>query len=200
MGSMLLVDVVVGTDIEKVRQALWLLTEAGLNKSSLDSIKYEFQTDECVGCHQHWQRKASLVVALPEWRHPFSRGDPRPNGWPPSNLLGRVNSYIQGYDEEHPVSLAWRDAHACPACLMTVTDQVAENLCRMPRKLFNGFCRAFSLTIPLQHAEYGDGWNQTRQYAGYVAVTNALLQHLKLEGNRRALALLVEASHHLGML
>jgi hypothetical protein len=201
MGTMLEADTVIGTDVSKVRQGLWLLVEAGLNKNAIDNIRYELQTDECAGCHQHWQRKVCRVAALPTWRHKFERGASRPKDWPSSKLLGKVDNLIEGYDaDEHPVMLAYRNAVACPTCYLTVADQIAESVCRLPKKLLNTFCRAFSLTIGLQREEYGRDWSKSEQYAGYVALTNALIQRLNPAGNQRALKLLVNASHQVGML
>jgi hypothetical protein len=200
MGTMLEHDEVVGVDVAKVRQALWLLAEAGMPDRALQSIRYELVTDECAHCHQHWQRKQSPVKTLPTWRYRWERGKTPKKGLPPKHLLEKLASFLEGYEEKHVPALAWRNAHTCETCVLEVADRLGKFVAALPKKLLNAFCRMFVITIVATREEFGRNWNGTPAFKGYVALVNAFMQNLKPSGNARALALLVKASHELGML
>jgi hypothetical protein len=69
-----------------------------------------------------------------------------------------------------------------------------------PRKTLNAFLRVLLYTINRQRTEEKHDWKQERQYDGYVAITNALMQNIEPEGNKIAVTTLVKISTSLGLL
>jgi hypothetical protein len=199
MPTMLDQQSVEGVDTVKVAQAFSLLAESGLPKETLQSIKYEFGIDTCTHCKRSWPRKASSIVSLPPWKHPIKRKEQKPNGWyTDANLAQRHLS--PSADSELPQPpVEWWKASTCPSCTLAVGTMLGEFIAiSFPKKALNAFLRILHYTVGRQKDEYE--WKRERRYDGYVAVTNAIMQHTKPEGNARAMALLIDISHDLGLL
>jgi hypothetical protein len=197
MGTMLEQDVVEGVDVEKVRHGLWLLAEAGLTRHALAGVRDELTTDQCAHCKRHWQRSDSPIVALPAWRQNHRAGVIRAT-------REKLNSLLEGYEDNKPV-LAWRNARTCEMCILDVADHMGRFVSLLPKKLLNAFCRMFAVSIAASKGNFsananGNQWKMSRDYKGYVALTNAVMQHLNPVGNARARALLMKMFNTLGML
>lgn len=198
---------VVGVDLAKIKQAFAILTESGLNETTVKNMSYSMGYSKCAECERVFQDADFAELRLPGWNPPYDQ-NMKVRKREKFRLVERPLTWErQRQAVDSLIGETWdRSKHYCEHCLVPAIESKLDRVVALlqgNRKVQTYFLHGVkdSILIMVKSEEkYGRNAPDNDLYEGFVALVNGLMQRIPSEGNAVAYRYLIESARLLRMI
>jgi len=159
-------------DHEKIRHALAILSEAGLDESTMDSVSGSISISHCEGCFRFWLNRQ--LHYTPSWV---------------PDIYGRGRRVDTNEIHKKLTEAGHKTVYHCEDCILKSAEVMAKAVLTLANKDMRRFFKLYAHKI--EQLTYNRGYQDSLPYRFHVAVATSLVRTLPAK-QRKSFATLSE--------